>query len=53
MEEDVGVWSFVESGPVPPFLKGSKLLLSTSLPGTPQDLYDVLLANESHFLEDM
>ena len=53
VEEDSSAWGFTDPGPAPPRHKGSKLLLTTTLPGSALDLYEVLLANESHFLEEM
>eukprot|EP00955_Chlamydomonas_euryale_P031417 330236-Chlamydomonas_euryale.AAC.1 len=46
-------WGHVEPGSPPPRQKGSRLLLACELPGTPEDFFNVLLANESDFLADV
>lgn len=46
------MFNVVESKPPPPKAPDARLVLSTVLPGTAALLFDVLLASESHFMED-
>ncbi|KAG1674300.1 hypothetical protein FOA52_013489 [Chlamydomonas sp. UWO 241] len=55
-EDDAGggdVWAGIEAGPLPERHQDSKLLMSVELPATPQQFYEVLLSNRSHFMEDV
>ncbi|KAG1654886.1 hypothetical protein FOA52_006530 [Chlamydomonas sp. UWO 241] len=46
------VWSVIEPCDMPARHKDAKMLVSGSVPGSLHDVYTVLLANDSHFLED-
>ena len=52
-EDPEGMWRVTEPGPMPPPRKGSKLILSATLPGSPLDFFELLLTNESHLFEDV
>jgi septation ring formation regulator EzrA len=52
-DEDQNVWNFFAQGSVPARQADSKLLLTTTLPGTPKDIFDLFLSNRSHLIEDV
>jgi len=51
-EDGNTVFNVIESTPPPPKASDARLVLSTVLTGTAAALFDVLLASESHFMED-
>lgn len=46
------LWSSVQQHPAPAAPKDAKLLFTVTMPGTPRDFFNVVLADDSHFLED-
>jgi len=49
---DSSIWAVTEPGAMPARHKDCKLLAVGAVPGSVHDVYNVLLANDSHFLEE-
>eukprot|EP00798_Chlamydomonas_sp_ICE-L_P029289 gene29289-12533_t len=53
IEETLSLWDLIDNSATPPREKDSRVLISTTLPGTTKTFYDVVLATQSSFLEDV
>ncbi|KAG2441897.1 hypothetical protein HXX76_003503 [Chlamydomonas incerta] len=50
-EEDAGVWT-LEPRAAPPVIAGSRHVLHCTLPGSPRDFFEVVMADSAPFFED-